>query len=414
MLVSKYIIVALFCLSVSDFISAQNTTAIGQPRRQSQPSIERNKVQHRRNKTVSNGTSKFIFRNGTYVGQAEHNIPNGEGQWSAPDGSLYVGDWKNGLRNGTGTQYYPNGSIQYYGDWENDFYNGQGTFTDVDGSSYAGEWLKGKKHGNGVSFRSDGSIEYKCIWVNGVLNGWGTQYNSDGTIFFSGEWKDGKYVLSKDTISYKIGGYSGTYIGLAFNGMPQEKGVFIYDDGRKYDGEWKDGVMEGDGVLYNHDGTIFFSGKWSDGKYILPEGSISYKVEKKKGIYVGTLLNNIPFGHGTFTMTDNSKYVGDWDNGIYNGNGVLYRTDGSQYYIGEFKNGKFNGHGTLFYIDGRKYEGDFKDGKINGKGVEYRPDGSKFYEGEWKNGKMNGFGIKYNNDGEIRRQGQWDDNIPIR
>ena len=42
------------------------------------------------------------------------------------DGKYYIGQWKNGLRNGKGTMYYSNGTIKYEGDWVNDKEEGKG------------------------------------------------------------------------------------------------------------------------------------------------------------------------------------------------------------------------------------------------------------------------------------------------
>ena len=36
------------------------------------------------------------------------------------DGQYYIGQFKNGLKNGKGIEYYSNGSIKYEGEFEND------------------------------------------------------------------------------------------------------------------------------------------------------------------------------------------------------------------------------------------------------------------------------------------------------
>ncbi len=65
-------------------------------------------------------------------------------------------------------------------------------------------------------------------------------------------------------------------------------------------------------------------------------------------------------------------------------------------YVGEIENGVPNGQGIVISPDGRKYVGKFKDGKRNGQGTITQPDGKK-YVGEWKNGKpWNGNGYDRN------------------
>ena len=76
-------------------------------------------------------------------------------------------------------------------------------------------------------------------------------------------------------------------------------------------------------------------------------------------------------------------------------------------YVGEFKNDKFNGEGTYTYPDGYRYEGEYKDGERTGKGIYTYSDGSK-YVGEFKDGKKHGQGTNTWADGrEI--SGIWDD-----
>ena len=43
--------------------------------------------------------------------------------------------------------------------------------------------------------------------------------------------------------------------------------------------------------------------------------------------------------------------------------------------MGDFKNWDLNGHGTYTYSDGTKYVGKFKDGKYHGYGTFTYPDG---------------------------------------
>ena len=89
-----------------------------------------------------------------------------------PDGSIYVGETKNGLKNGWGKfirSFELNSlesklcAIVYFGEWENDKYNGFGTqFIYTDGNTkgdeatldlqsggweemYEGQWKEGKK-----------------------------------------------------------------------------------------------------------------------------------------------------------------------------------------------------------------------------------------------------------------------------
>ena len=48
------------------------------------------------------------------------------------------------------------------------------------------------------------------------------------------------------------------------NGM----GKYRFQDGRVYDGEWKDGRQNGKGKIIHADGTVV-AGEWRDGKQII-------------------------------------------------------------------------------------------------------------------------------------------------
>jgi len=56
-------------------------------------------------------------------------------------------------------------------------------------------------------------------------------------------------------------------------------------------------------------------------------------------------------------------------------------------YVGEFQNTLPNGQGTMIYWDNSKYVGEWKDGKPHGQGTYDLTNGQR-HEGEWKNGNF--------------------------
>ena len=88
----------------------------------------------------------------------------------------------------------------------------------------------------------------------------------------------------------------------------QETGVlYLWENGTKYMGEWKDGKRHGQGNMTYHDGSKFV-GKWKDGK---------------------------KHGQGTFTYP-RGKYVGEFRKGRQF-NTTLYDKDGNIF--GRYVNG---------------------------------------------------------------------------
>ena len=76
----------------------------------------------------------------------EGNCINGQGSYAYPDGSKYVGQFKDYMAHGQGTCAYSNGS-KYKGGWRRSKRDGKGTLTHPDGSKYEGEWRDDKRDG---------------------------------------------------------------------------------------------------------------------------------------------------------------------------------------------------------------------------------------------------------------------------
>ena len=76
------------------------------------------------------------------------------------------------------------------------------------------------------------------------------------------------------------------------------------------------------------------------------------------------------------------KILTKWNNC----HGILKYKDGSKY-VGEFINGKFSGQGTFVWLDGVKYVGEFKAGKRHGQGTYKWGDGT-INSGIWKKDKL--------------------------
>jgi hypothetical protein len=73
---------------------------------------------------------------------------NGEGSYTYSNGDVYTGSFFNSLRHGYGKCIFSEGSI-YEGDWNNDQCHGNGKLQSKD-FTYVGEFKNGKKNGNGV------------------------------------------------------------------------------------------------------------------------------------------------------------------------------------------------------------------------------------------------------------------------
>jgi hypothetical protein len=95
------------------------------------------------------GKGKFDYACGAYYrGNIVHNIKTGKGIFTWPTGNQYTGDFVNNELMGTGEMKYANGH-RYVGAWERSRKNGYGVFYYSLGHIYEGQWLDDERHGKG-------------------------------------------------------------------------------------------------------------------------------------------------------------------------------------------------------------------------------------------------------------------------
>ena len=235
------------------------------------------------------------------------------------NGDKYIGEIKNGLKNGKGTMYY-NNKDKYEGEWKNDKMEGTGTYTfHIDGSEYKGELKNDKMEGKG-----------KFTFKNGNI-----------------------------------------YVGECYNNKREGKGILYYSDGNRYEGDYKNNVREGKGKMYYNDGSTY-EGDYKDDK---KEGWGIYKYSDGN-IYEGNFKNNAKNGKGRMLYQNFGEYYGDWENDLKEGKGVLMFKNGNRY-EGDFKNDIVMGKGVLYTNDGNRYEGDFNNFNREGQGIVYCKNGDR-------------------------------------
>ena len=90
-------------------------------------------------------------------------VIEGKGKYIWEDGDYYIGEFKDGLKNGKGTSYYSNGKIKYEGNFLNNKFEGKGKYIFENGDYQIGEWKGGLKNGKGTEYYSNGKINMKVI-----------------------------------------------------------------------------------------------------------------------------------------------------------------------------------------------------------------------------------------------------------
>lgn len=203
--------------------------------------------------------------------------------------------------------------------------------------------------------------------------------------------------------------YAGEKLGQVRHGS----GVYRFKNAFfEYEGDWRNGVMNGHGKLLFADGGCY-EGDFVDGEIeghglrTWPDGSS----------YSGQFLRGERHGLGRHELYANGKqevYEGQWDHNLLHGNGIYENLDVGDRYEGEFVKHKFDGRGTLESGNGDVYEGSWEQGRRSGLGFQ-RWNGKGTYEGSWEDGKRSGGeGSFFHQPSGLRVVGAWTDDRPVQ
>ena len=109
---------------------------------------------------------------------------------------------------------------------------------------------------------------------------------------------------------------NGIFYGKVEEGKKEGQGIYNFNNGETYVGEFKNDLREGIGIYYYKDGSSY-NGNW----------------EKDK-----------KHGYGIYSYPDNEAYVGEWKYGKYDGLGIFFYRNGDKY-VGEVNENHRDGFG---------------------------------------------------------------------
>ena len=140
-----------------------------------------------------------------------------------------------------------------------------------------------------------------------------------------------------------------------------------------YEGEWKDGLMDGEGLYRFYDPkkdeyTSSYEGQFSEGK----RHGVGRMLFPNRTFYVGQWQADKRVGDGFATFANGDSFQGLWKNDQMM-RGVYALANGDRY-DGEISGGRFNGYGKYFFTSGQWFVGEWTNG-IMLKGMVYFPDG---------------------------------------
>ena len=277
---------------------------------------------------VPNGNGKMTYASGgIYIGNWLSGNKHGEGKMTYANGDCYEGNWSYNNKQGNGKMTYTSGDI-YIGNWASDNKHGNGKTTYANGDCYEGNWNLGKRKGIGKMAYANGDI-YEGSWRMGVRDGNGTVTYTNGDSFecnysngilvsgilsrnngdqYTAKWFD--YKSGKGTIKYKNGDvYVGDFKAL----LPDGEGKLTDEDGLEKNGIWEKGILK--------DGKEERKGIYGIYTWNIKEGEANDTniiTLENGGIYKGEIQNDLPSGHGTFSIPPGSELLsldGYWEDG---------------------------------------------------------------------------------------------------
>jgi hypothetical protein len=314
-----------------------------------------------------NGDGILTVRNTTYEGEFRHGQATA-GKWVITSKTFrYSGDARR-----PEDSAYPR-------------FHGSGTLKDLSCKSvYIGQFSNGNKSGAGTLVTSEGVIEGR--WLDDLLlvNDKDKESAALGSTVSSAPLTGYGSIVTKNGSSY-----DGDFV----NGVRQGNGVYVDAvSSVRYDGQWNNDVRHGKGRLFGGKGRLLYDGEWRQDKQT--QGKCFDPVEKWS--YEGELYQGQFHGQGQFQDSSGNTYVGAWSRGKRSGHGCEKNKSS-----GLNQNGSI---GTTVYV------GQWLDGAREGEGEELRSDGS-MWKGSWKQNVRHGMGTEtWNGD---TREGQWCQGRPV-
>lgn len=309
---------------------------------------------------------------------------------------------------------FGSGAVTYTGEFINGFRHGEGRcFFHSTGDEYEGDFvcdepveLKVFQHNGSLSDNEVHELVDQITYPSEVDASEHSEMNSSQISILSGDTDDSTAMSSRDKHSspkkqrrpknsrqdslneLKISIKSLSLAEIA-SGTPK---LYLYQNGDTFKGRLdEDKKRQGPGVYRQSKTGSVYDGDWKDNmRHGVGVLTFASGLE-----YSGEFFNDAIHGQGTVTLIDSSVYTGSFFNGLFHGKGTLEESATKSVYTGEFSNGVRDGEGEEGYRDGTKYKGECRNGKRQGFGTFFDAEGNALYEGNWYEDAWHGKGTLF-------------------
>ena len=259
-------------------------------------------------------------------GFSKNNDPN---RWKINDGGKFSNLMKfNIINNNPETMGLRTGEYKYIGK------NLAQHMPKFDASQFIGKTILQMSMARPEQITLDTLRRYNPKEMELLLKNFPPNYNDNTKRWDYVTSKDGKYL---GQIDIRTGNLNG-------------KGVFIWTNGIKYIGNWKDGSMSGEGVLFDKNNKLIFNGtyynnkKYGKGKFFIKENEY----------YEGEFFDDKMEGKGIYHYENGDVWEGYFKNNLKNGVGIMTYHNSNEAYLYEFENDNYMG-ATLLNPEEKAY-----------------------------------------------------------
>lgn len=206
-------------------------------------------------KKIKNGFDiQILGKNCYYVGYFKDGLSDGLGKFFTIN-SKYLGEFKNDQANGFGIYHNNSNETIYEGNWFNNSQSGYGIEKWSDGSIFVGEYKNGEKI-VGTYLWNDGN-RYEGEFNRNMFEGFGVYFYSKGKIYL-GEWEaNKKHGYAEFILDDKF------YIGNYLNDQKDGFGMYyLKKEDKLFVGFWKKNKKFGFGKIFHKNKMRF--GIWGD------------------------------------------------------------------------------------------------------------------------------------------------------
>eukprot|EP01017_Pseudomicrothorax_dubius_P014036 TRINITY_DN1643_c0_g1_i2.p1 TRINITY_DN1643_c0_g1~~TRINITY_DN1643_c0_g1_i2.p1 ORF type:complete len:848 (+),score=193.14 TRINITY_DN1643_c0_g1_i2:2432-4975(+) len=251
------------------------------------------------------------YPNGTFQGElGEQRHPEGRGIFFWNSGDVYFGKWKDGKMSGPGHVFLVFGG-RMHGEFKDTLASGPLRLVFPNGEELIGEWCEGVLHGEGMRYSAQDDAwkygEYRSGELESIqLQGKGRPTEAILKRCFS-EWND--EILKTLTDDISVDGQRDCFDGEYRSGKKEGLGTFVFHDGSKYHGVWKDDLPNGLGIFSHISGRV------------------------DTGFFRGGLLHGV----GRILYNNGSFYYGGFSAGRFEGTGIFYDVEKKKWSYSVFK-----------------------------------------------------------------------------